>query len=95
MKKKYNVTVVWSMMGSYDILADSKEEAVEIALDAPLPHTGEYLEGSFEIDSIEEADKDPHAPVCLVCGLPLVPEEASWFMCQRCIEAQIERGREQ
>jgi hypothetical protein len=52
--KKYNVAVVWSLMGSYDIEAENEDEARRIADELPLPTDGEYLSDSFEVDFIEE-----------------------------------------
>jgi hypothetical protein len=40
-------------MGSYLLEADSEEEARVIAEDAPLPDEHSYVQGSFEIDSVE------------------------------------------
>lgn len=54
---KYNVKVVWTLMGSYDIEAQDEDEARRLADELPLPHNGEYLEGSFEIDEVEPLDE--------------------------------------
>ena len=48
--KTYRVPVVWSMMGFVEVEAESLTEAALVAMDAPLPEDGSYLEGSFEID---------------------------------------------
>jgi hypothetical protein len=56
MKKHYNVSVIWSLVGSYDIEAKSEKEAEDIAHQLPNPDNGEYLEGSFEIDNIKEEE---------------------------------------
>jgi hypothetical protein len=52
---KYKIAVVWTMAGTYEVEADSLEEAKEIAegSDPPcqkLPTDGEYVDDSFEID---------------------------------------------
>lgn len=47
---KYEIPCVWQMYGYYDIEADSLEDAITQAEDAPLPEDGDYVEGSFEID---------------------------------------------
>ena len=46
----YKIPCAWQMYGSYEIQANSIEEAIQKAKDAPLPETSEFLEGSFEID---------------------------------------------
>jgi hypothetical protein len=53
----YNVKMVWQLMGSVEIEANTPEEAKEIALgpDTPLPN-GEYLADSALVDEIEDAD---------------------------------------
>lgn len=56
MKKTYVVNVSWSLFGSYDIEAESQEEAYRIAHELALPTNGEYVEDSFQIDSV---DGDP------------------------------------
>ena len=54
MKKKFIIPVVWQMMGTITIEADSLEDAIENTLDdsTPLPTNGSYVEGSFEVDEI-------------------------------------------
>ena len=53
MKKTYVVNVSGSVFGSYDIEAESEQEAKEIANNLPLPTEGEYVEESFKIDEIQ------------------------------------------
>jgi hypothetical protein len=54
MKKKFIIPVVWQMMGTITIEADSLEDAIENTLDdsTPLPTNGSYVEGSFDVDEI-------------------------------------------
>jgi hypothetical protein len=54
MKKKFIIPVVWQMMGTLTIEADSLEDAIENTLDdsTPLPTNGSYVEGSFDVDEI-------------------------------------------
>jgi len=49
--QRYKVPVVWSMWGKIEVVASSKSEAIERALDSetPLPK-GNYLEDSIEFD---------------------------------------------
>lgn len=48
--KEYRIPVCWMMYGFEDVRANSLEEAIEIAENAPgLPY-GEYIDGSFEVD---------------------------------------------
>lgn len=54
--KTYNVKCLWTLMGSMDIEANSEAEAREKARTLPNPTNGEYLEDSFEIDSVEEVE---------------------------------------
>ena len=49
----FRVLCAWQEMGSYLIEADSEEEARLIAEDEPLPEEHSYVQGSFEIDSVE------------------------------------------
>jgi hypothetical protein len=51
MKKKFIIPVVWQMMGTITIEADSLEDAILQVEDngTPLPQ-GSYIEGSFEVD---------------------------------------------
>ncbi len=50
--KTYKIPVVWQMMGTVEVQAESLDDAVEKVLDTsvPLPEDGEYIEGSFEVD---------------------------------------------
>ncbi len=48
--KTYKVPVVWQMYGYVEVEADSMVEATLVAMDAPLPDDGNYIEGSFEVD---------------------------------------------
>ena len=54
MKKKFIIPVVWQMMGTITIEADSLEDAIAEALGdgTPLPKDGSYVEGSFDVDEI-------------------------------------------
>ena len=53
MTKTYKIGVVWQMYGTVEVEANNLEEAIHIlhSTDVPLPENGEYIEGSFEIDS--------------------------------------------
>jgi hypothetical protein len=48
--KTYKIPVVWQMHGYVEVEAESMSEAVNNAMDAPLPEDGSYIEGSFEVD---------------------------------------------
>ena len=50
--KMYTIPVVWQMMGTVVVAADSLEDAIADALDSdtPLPTNGEYIDGSCEVD---------------------------------------------
>lgn len=47
---KYEIPCSWQMYGYTDVEADSLEEAIEMAYDAPLPEDGDFVDSSFEID---------------------------------------------
>lgn len=51
--KTWRIPVVWQEMGIVEIVADTLNEAMEIAKDAdgtiPLPEDGYYLEDSWEL----------------------------------------------
>ena len=53
MTKTYKIGVVWQMYGTVEVEANNLEQAIHIlhSTDVPLPDNGEYIEGSFEIDS--------------------------------------------
>lgn len=48
--KTYNIPVIWQCSAVIPIQADSLEEAIKLAHDAPLPTNGEYIDDSFEVD---------------------------------------------
>lgn len=48
--KTYKIPMVWQMYGYVEIEADSLDEAIQQAQDAPLPENGSYVEGSFDVD---------------------------------------------
>ena len=50
--KTYRVPVVWQMYGYVEVQAESMAEATHVAMDAPLPIDGDYIEGSFEVDEL-------------------------------------------
>lgn len=54
-KSLYKVKCFWTLGGTLDIEAENEDEARELAMEAMLPEKGEYLEASFEIDTVEEA----------------------------------------
>ena len=49
--KTYNIPVIWQVWGIIKINAESLEDAIDEVESQPLPHNGEYIEGSFEVDS--------------------------------------------
>lgn len=57
--KTWKIPVVWQMMGTVTVEADTLEEAIEIAKDdagvIPIPDNGTFLDGSWEVDC---SDKD-------------------------------------
>lgn len=56
--KTWKIPVVWQMMGTVTVEADTLEEAIEIAKDdegvIPLPDDGTFLDGSWEVDCSDE-----------------------------------------
>jgi len=48
--KTYKIPVVWQMYGYVEVEAESMVEATLVAMDAPLPDNGDYVDGSFEVD---------------------------------------------
>ena len=50
--KRYTIPVVWQMMGTVTVEADSLQDAIADALDTstPLPTNGGYIEGSCAVD---------------------------------------------
>jgi hypothetical protein len=58
--KHWEVTAVWQMIGTYQITAETEEEAREMVHDDrfPLPNDGDYLMDSFEVDSVIELESD-------------------------------------
>ena len=55
--KTYKIPVVWQMYGYVEVEADSMSEATLVAMDAPLPDNGDYVEGSFEVDEAAIVDE--------------------------------------
>lgn len=53
--KTFKIPVSWEVYGTVEIEANSVEEALQIAIDTqddlPLPTDGDYIDGSFKIDS--------------------------------------------
>ena len=47
--KTYKIPVVWQMYGYVEVEAESMVEATLVAMDAPLPDNGDYVDGSFEV----------------------------------------------
>lgn len=56
--KTWKIPVVWQMMGTVKVEANTLEEAIEIARDdegvIPLPDDGTFLDGSWEVDCSDE-----------------------------------------
>ncbi len=60
-KREWRIPLVWSMYGFLKIEAETKEEAIALALgpDYPLPDNGVYLDDSIMVDGeIEMAEWD-------------------------------------
>jgi hypothetical protein len=55
--KTYKIPVVWQMYGYVEVQAESMVEATLVAMDAPLPDNGDYVEGSFEVDEAAIVDE--------------------------------------
>ncbi len=57
--KTWRIPVVWSEMGTVNIVAGSLAEAMKIAKDEegtiPLPDNGQYLDESWELATDDEA----------------------------------------
>lgn len=57
--KTWRIPVVWEMMGTVNVVADTLSEAMELAKDKdgviPLPDNGQYLDDSWAVatDDIE------------------------------------------
>lgn len=53
MKKEYRIPLVWEMWGHVNVVAESEEEAKQIALgpECPLPE-GHYVDDSVQVDDI-------------------------------------------
>jgi len=49
--KTYVVQCYWTMTGTMEVKATSREDAIEIAEESSLPE-GEYVPGSFETDDV-------------------------------------------
>lgn len=59
MSKTFKIPVYWQMHSIMTIEAETLVEAIEQAMDAPLPEDGEYLDGSFEVDEERLASDYP------------------------------------
>jgi len=56
---EYRISTTWKHWGYTYVDADSFEEAVEAAQDAPLPDNDEFVEDSFEVDECGHQVYDP------------------------------------
>ena len=55
--KTWKIPVVWQMMGTVTVEANTLEEAMFIAENddsIPLPNNGDFLDGSWELDCRDE-----------------------------------------
>lgn len=56
--KTWKIPVVWQMMGTINVVADTLSEAMKIAKDedgiVPLPDNGSYLDESWELATDDE-----------------------------------------
>ena len=72
MKKIYKIPVTWEMMGYLNVLADTQEEALELAEkeinSEHLPQNGEYLEDSYSVDTdiMNMLKDDPDAELAFI-----------------------------
>lgn len=59
MPNMYRVPLVWQMYGHIWVEAESKEEAVQIALapETPLPEDGDYVDESVAVDPDVEIEE--------------------------------------
>ncbi len=57
-KREWRIPLVWSMYGTLNIEAGTKEEAIDIALgpECPLPDNGVYLDESIMVDEDGEIE---------------------------------------
>jgi hypothetical protein len=53
---RYTVNCSWKMFGWIEVEAETKEKAEAHAKkeETPLPKDGEYVEGSLQVDSVDE-----------------------------------------
>lgn len=49
--RRWKIPVIWEMYGTVYVEADTLEEAMDMAYDSEIPDDGEYLDGSFEVES--------------------------------------------
>lgn len=56
--KVWTIPVIWEMVGTVEVAANTLEEAVHIAQDGldvlPIPDNGEFLSGSWDVDCYDE-----------------------------------------
>lgn len=52
MKREWKIPLTWSMSGTLKVMAETKEEAIEVALGSnyPLPDNGVYVDDSIMVD---------------------------------------------
>ena len=61
MKKTFIIPMTWQMCGLKEVIAETLEEAKEIACEGSLPE-GDYIDESFKLDEdsiIDEMNQDP------------------------------------
>jgi len=49
--REWRIPVTWEMYGIVYVEADTLEEAMDKAYDSEIPDDGEYLDGSWEVES--------------------------------------------
>lgn len=52
LKNKYKIPVTWAMKGHVEVMAENLDDAWEIASTSQLPSEGQYVFGSFTVDSL-------------------------------------------
>jgi len=76
----FRIAVEWTMLGEYEIEANTIEEATEKALgpDCPLPNDGYYLDDSMIVNE-QTTQALNNMVYCALCGKEVKDEDAIYI----------------
>jgi hypothetical protein len=64
---KFRVKLYWEMCGEVEVEADSVDQAMQKAIDGPLPESSEYVSDSANVDPIDVTLVNPTVTHPIIC----------------------------